>query len=242
MTNAIRIWLMAVLAVNFAFVLATASHPFVGEYADANSVMRDDGSFAIKMKPRKTVNKYDSMIDKRSGKAPMTLFQRFSEKAFGKSAEKIEFEMEIEKLLASKKSKQTRFGYKRLGDLSTLLTSDDSITYGGEIYMGKFTRMNVIFDSGSDWLVIQDRACETCNGSKYDGKNETRTSSELVERVYGSTTLKGHTYRDTVCILLNTCIFEFEYFGIHQTAGFKEPIDGILGLARPLSFYMDDEK
>ena len=65
---------MAVLAVNFAFVLATASHPFVGEFADANSVKRDDGSIAMRMKPRKTINKYSSMIDKRSGKAPMTLY------------------------------------------------------------------------------------------------------------------------------------------------------------------------
>lgn len=34
--------------------------------------------------------------------------------------------------------------------------------------MGKFSKMDVIYDTGSDWLVVEGANCETCEGNTYD--------------------------------------------------------------------------
>ena len=34
--------------------------------------------------------------------------------------------------------------------------------------MGRFSPMDVVFDTGSDWLVIESENCDTCEGDKYD--------------------------------------------------------------------------
>ena len=60
-------------AVAFANLAATrrASHPFVGEHADATSITREDGSVAMKMtRKRGGINKYASMIDKTANYSP----------------------------------------------------------------------------------------------------------------------------------------------------------------------------
>ena len=50
---------------------------------------------------------------------------------------------------------ETTYGYDHLYNLSV---------YVGESDM----EMKVIFDTGSDWLLIESRDCENCMGSKYD--------------------------------------------------------------------------
>ena len=52
------------------------------------------------------------------------------------------------------------------------------------------------------------------------------------ERVYGSARLQGIEFQDIVCIASDVCVTDFEYFGILNQTGIKEPIDGILGLSR----------
>ena len=48
--------------------LSSGNHPFVGEYAEADQYIHDDGTVAMRMKPKKTnsraVNKYDHLIDR----------------------------------------------------------------------------------------------------------------------------------------------------------------------------------
>jgi hypothetical protein len=68
------------------------------------------------------------------------------------------------------------------------------------VYMGRFTPMNVLFDTGSDWMVIEDVACETCDGNKYDAKQGEKIDDELAERSYGTTFFWGKIYSDTICI------------------------------------------
>jgi len=82
------------------------------------------------------------------------------------------------------------------------------------VYMGRFTPMNVLFDTASDWVVIEDVSCETCEGNKYDARQGSQTSDELTERSYGNVYFTGYTYKDTVCIQLSACVNNFEYFAI----------------------------
>jgi len=34
--------------------------------------------------------------------------------------------------------------------------------------MGKETQLDVVFDTGSDWLVIESQSCKSCEGDRYD--------------------------------------------------------------------------
>ena len=61
---------------------------------------------------------------------------------------------------------QTSAGYTQL------LENDGTLMWVGEILMGEsFEPMNVVFDTGSDWLVVQGSTCDNCEGGKYDGSN-----------------------------------------------------------------------
>ena len=42
----------------------------------------------------------------------------------------------------------------------------------------------------------------------------------------------GHEWTDRVCVTLEACIDDFEFFLIEDQTGLQEPVDGILGLAR----------
>lgn len=62
------------------------------------------------------------------------------------------------------------------------------------------------------------------------------------QRLYGSTTLSGIEWTDQVCVVESVCISDFEFFLISAQDGLKEPIDGILGLARNEPFYLAKSK
>ena len=134
-------------------------------------------------------------------------------------------------------------GRKRLGDSNSigaaLDPSDDKVpTWTGTIYMGRFTPMDVVFDTGSDWLMIESHLCDDCPGNTYDISGSEQVGPRISERVYGESILRGVEHKDTVCILLSACVYEFEFFAIYsQKEGMAEPIDGILGLARSNKFY-----
>jgi hypothetical protein len=91
--------------------------------------------------------------------------------------------------------------------------------------------MDVVYDTGSDWLVVFGKDCTNCNGTKYDPKYGIPTTSAVSERHYGSASLTGREYRDRVCIDYRTCAREFEYFSILTQTGLNPPIEGILGLS-----------
>lgn len=104
--------------------------------------------------------------------------------------------------------------------------------------MGKFFKMDLIYDTASDWLMVEGADCVNCEGNTYDiepnldsGK-AVRLSDNTSERTYGKATLVGKEYTDTVCILFSACAENFEFFLIEEQSGLKEPYDGILGMAR----------
>ena len=76
--------------------------------------------------------------------------------------------------------------------------------------------MDVVFDTGSDWLVIESHECSNCEGNTYDISRARQVHNETSYRHYGSADLTGHEYTDTVCLVLTTCIGNFEFFGITE--------------------------
>ena len=81
--------------------------------------------------------------------------------------------------------------------------------------------MNVIYDTGSDWLAVESSTCTTCEGIKFDGSKGTKTSISNVPstRDYGSASLTGFTYKDRVCVFNTDCVNDFEYFLIETQVG-----------------------
>ena len=113
----------------------------------------------------------------------------------------------------------------------------------GLIYMGKWTPMNVVFDTGSDWLMVESYLCWNCEGrgnSTGEVYNTTKSimvdpenTEKLQQRIYGEVFLSGFEYTDKVCISISDgCVNDFKYFGILKQEGLVEPVDGVLGMAR----------
>lgn len=151
-------------------------------------------------------------------------------------------------ILKSKRQQQSGGRKHKLGQS---LVEADLISFGntwvGSIYMGKSTELDVVFDTGSDWLVIESSSCDSCEDDKYDIEPQIKNgeakelSSEFSERVYGSATVIGREFSDTVCVELSSCIVDFKFFLVYKQTGLREPVDGILGLARNGTMYLNNE-
>lgn len=128
------------------------------------------------------------------------------------------------------------------GSNSLNLRNPDGTMWVGPMIMGGVKELEVVYDTGSDWLVIESATCSNCEGDKYDpatsSGNAEKKSYTLSERNYGSASLEGYEFYDKVCISLNTCIDDFEFFLIESQRGISEPIDGILGLSRNNAFHI----
>ena len=113
------------------------------------------------------------------------------------------------------------------------------MTYVGPIKMGMMNvMMDVVYDTGSDWLAVEGSLCLDCDGDTFDGAySGTLTNTTESERNYGSASLKGFEYKDRVCLDWDICVNDFKYFLISQSkgangyAGITEPVDGILGMS-----------
>lgn len=107
--------------------------------------------------------------------------------------------------------------------------------------------MDVVFDTGSDWLVLDGSQCETCTGyNRYDGATGSKLSDKQVSRFYHQKSLKltGNIYQDSVCIALGKmiCMKDFNYILVSEQTSLNSDIanqvfqsvaaDGFLGLSR----------
>jgi len=92
--------------------------------------------------------------------------------------------------------------------------------------------IDVVFDTGSDWLVIPDSDCISCKGQKYDSSESVPVDPTSTSREYGSAYLEGKTFSDTVCldVMDKTCATNFTYFAFRYQKGLNPPVEGILGL------------
>ena len=77
----------------------------------------------------------------------------------------------------------------------------------GKIYMGKSTWLDMVFDTGNDWIVAEGATCTNCDGNTYNiSENLTsgiakQVSKQTITRSHGSAEMLGNEYTDSVCIL-----------------------------------------
>lgn len=138
-------------------------------------------------------------------------------------------------------------GKHRLGTHSsqvavTIDGGELGFTYVGPLSLGQAgTVLDVVYDTGSDWLAVEGSDCTSCEGDTFDGTaSGVRLEPTQSERLYGSVGLTGYVYSDRVCIDNTACVNDFEYFlissqvGINGYTGLMEPVDGILGMSRDI--------
>lgn len=94
----------------------------------------------------------------------------------------------------------------------------------------------MIWDSGSEWLVVESHFCNTCAGYGYDYSSAdtfTIKPNSEGERNYGSASTEGFEAYETVCIkkLDSACIEEYHMFVVTAQEGLPSAIDGIAGLS-----------
>lgn len=86
----------------------------------------------------------------------------------------------------------------------------------GAIYMGSQNQaLEVIFDNAADWLVMEGKDCTNCEGSTYDIAQSSAAKQvglDYSSRTYGKTVMNGTEWTDQVCVTLNACINDFEFF------------------------------
>ena len=76
---------------------------------------------------------------------------------------------------------------------------------------------NLIYDTGSDWVVVSSAQCSSCKGSeeKYDpeASNNYLEVGRTEDKTYGySMSLKGRTVMDQVCLTKKDVCIDPLYF------------------------------
>jgi Eukaryotic aspartyl protease len=76
---------------------------------------------------------------------------------------------------------------------------------------------NVIYDTGSDWVVMEGKNCTNCEGDTYDPTTASiqskQMTTEISTRQYGNMLFYGTEYMDRICInKLQGCVDNFQYF------------------------------
>ena len=99
---------------------------------------------------------------------------------FGKSRAQQMYEQSLE-TLKSRKTKKARTQKKRLmqdasDHITSILDTNNGQFWTGEIYFARKTRLDLVFDTGSDWLVVEGVDCEECEGNTYDPSTSTYSS------------------------------------------------------------------
>jgi hypothetical protein len=76
--------------------------------------------------------------------------------------------------------------------------------------------LDVVYDTGSDWVVVEGKTCGNCEGNTYDPSTSTASKqigTKISKRNYGTASLWGTEYTDKVCINSNKgCVNNFQYF------------------------------
>ena len=163
------------IGLNLAAIIALATdamayHPFVGEHAEASAVDHGNGTISQRMTARHaSFNKHADNIANNGEvfaheeEGPIS---RMSHALFGKYESKFE-----QKVRDYQQKRQYSSKSKRLGagaNFATILNNADGFMWTGEIYMGKLSKMDVVYDTGSDWLTVEGKDCDTCEGNTYD--------------------------------------------------------------------------
>jgi len=132
-------------------------HPFVGEHRNSSIYDHGNGNVSMKMTAKAApFNKYDKLLVKeglfQNRKSPLT---RLGDYLWGKPEGPV--------------VKANKYGYKRLGQtIEHELINTSGTMWTGKILMGGVKNLDVVYDTGSDWLAIESSDCSNCEGDTYD--------------------------------------------------------------------------
>ena len=95
----------------------------------------------------------------------------------------------------------------------------------------------MIYDTGSDWLVVEGAECKKCKGQLYDPQASAffeQVDGRTESKTYGSfMSVKGLTVKDQVCLIKkDVCIDPMYFFLVSDQTGIPDDADGIFGLAQ----------
>ena len=231
--------------------LAFEASGLSGEGSTATSEKRANGAVSSRMQAvRTSLNKYDTLIQREGlfedRQQPSGFVDNIWELLTGSKPEqpgqRLKDALRTHQSAAASSKKQ-RLGQRSQSqfpsanpEIQLPLENLNGFMWTGEVYMGGNQVLDVVYDTGSDWLVIEGKGCDTCEGNVYDIQPSIDAgyaralTSRTSERNYGSASLVGREYTDRVCIIFSACVLDFEFFLIEQQTGIREPIDGILGL------------
>ena len=150
-----------------ASILAAATKTktiFKDEHAGKRHIDHGDGRHSLKMEAIRTkMNKYESVLyrgDELFPERRTIIDQLNSIFSFG-ADDPIQED-------------QPRFGAKThtfaaTGDQDSVeLVNPDGTMWVGPIIMGGVTQLDVVYDTGSDWLVVESNTCTNCEGDTYN--------------------------------------------------------------------------
>ena len=90
------------------------------------------------------------------------------------------------------------------GDSSIDVANYLNLQYTGPAYFGsELDRLDLIYDTGSDWLVVDTDNCQSCHAPVFDtsaSDTYTVTNTTLSTLVYGSASVKGYYSQDFVSL------------------------------------------
>ena len=90
----------------------------------------------------------------------------------------------------------------------------------------------MVFDTGSDWLVVESNACSSCIGKTryYQSDSYIQLTTDAMSLEYGSASIAGVTVKDDVCV--GSLCSNFEWFLIKAQKGLPSDCSGIIGMSR----------
>ena len=229
-----------VTSVAFALVAGSeafraASHPFVGEHHDADSVPFEGGT-SHRAHEVAIDNKYETLLDRTSKPMRKSAFRKGWEYVFGKSQQ----ELDLEKLVEDNK-RAVRYGRGRLGQ-TVKMEADLKESYGyyARFYMGDRTVMYALIDTATEITAVKSTLCKDCLGEKYNvtqaiQDNNAGFDPKNITMGYGNGQITGNYAKDRVCLTLGECLENFEYLAV---SGYKDlndtkELDALFGWARP---------
>lgn len=112
----------------------------------------------------------------------------------------------------------------------------ENMIYTGPVFMGsESAELQVVYDTGSDWLTVESSTCRSCFGDNFDqsaSSSWTQDSDAVIEEIeYLSGSIEGVTGSDKVCLSNgDNCVDSFNFFLVEENFIIPPQVDGILGM------------
>ena len=176
---------------------------------------------------------------------PSILFSTPKKSSYRQLKNKVEkFQRERQANKKAQSKGNNKFGAHRLGQTINENQIKLDLTYGfdylyqGSIFVGESNmEMKLVYDTSSDWMLIEGRDCENCLGNRYDPNTSSYfdyTNPTTKQKKYGNLIhAEGKEAQDQICLqTFQWCIEPFNFFLVTEQFGIPEEVDGILGLAQ----------